>query len=119
MKIPVIFQEKLCNCGKKIENKEISEVGVLINKEKFIIRFVCSKCNFKGKITFSTSESNFISLCEKIIKENKKEESIEQIKKNQFDKNKIGCWHIPDWTDESYDELIRSIDALESLPYDP
>ena len=109
MKIPSIFKNRPCSCGKIITEEEIEEVGVDVRKDVFVIRFRCSSCNLLGKVVFPERERDVVDLCYVIMKENDEIKKREETFDMEFCKNKMGCLFIPEWTDERFDDLCHSL----------
>ena len=109
MKLPAIFQGKECNCGTKIQEESIKEIGIDLSTGKFIFRFDCPECGLNGKFIFKNENKKLEDLCGEIIKmvqenepktETNKKITKEEVFSKHFDQNAIGCLFIPDWTEE-------------------
>jgi len=122
MKIPAIFQGKVCNCGSPILDKSVKEIGIDYQTQQFLLRFCCPDCGLNGRLLFKTGESRKLEdLCSEIINMKKIAESNDNVEKNDkkslptkeekfcmiFDQNKIGCLFIPEWTNESCHKLLN------------
>lgn len=120
MRVPTIFQGKMCKCGNLIEDQSVKEIGIDFNTEQFVLRFTCSKCGLNGKLRFKTENKKIEDLCSEIIsvaeaskalnKESEKNsKTFEDIFSSDFDQNKIACLFIPKWTDESMSNFLDSL----------
>lgn len=125
MRVPVIFQGKICSCGVAIKDENIKEIGIDFKTEQFVLRFTCDKCGLNGKLVFKTNDKKIEDLCADVIKmaesckcsENKEETEKAMTEKEEifitnFDQNKMGCLFIPEWTNEMSREFERIVDSI-------
>jgi len=128
MKVPTIFKGKTCKCGNSISDDSVREIGIDFNTEKFLLRFTCVECGFKGRLVFETENKKIEDLCLEIINmtesSGKMEElsdsdsenngcekmTMEEVFCSDFDQNSIGCLFIPTWTEESMHEFELCFD---------
>jgi len=130
MKVPIIFKGKTCDCGSKIEDRSVREIGIDFSTEKFLLRFTCPTCGFKGRLVFETADRKIEDLCAEIAnmteasgqtEEETNEEAVmveggkrtrEEIFCVNFDQNEIACLFIPDWTEESSREFTKYLEEV-------
>lgn len=110
MNIPTLFQNSVCKCGYELEENNMKEIGVDISESIFFMRFKCPSCSLDGKIRFSKFKKTVSELCKEIA-----DEEQDDLAETMFElyKDRIGCLHIPDWTDESFEESLNSIDGIQ------